>query len=115
MSLTSTFPTGPVTLSQNARTVLGKRYLVKDKTGSPTESPEDLFWRVATVVAEADARYGATEGAVQAVAEGFDQPLNQPGSLAHPPFSLWKQLRFVRTQGQPILKGMKTLLLLISR
>src|SRR5258708_18608551 len=71
MSLTSTFPTGPVTLSQNARTVLGKRYLVKDKTGSPTESPEDLFWRVATVVAEADARYGATEGAVQAVAEEF--------------------------------------------
>src|SRR5260221_3353368 len=77
MSLTSTFPTGPVTLSQNARTVLGKRYLVKDKTGSPTESPEDLFWRVATVVAEADARYGATEGAVQAVAEGVDYLQNQ--------------------------------------
>src|SRR5260221_12089392 len=72
MSLTSTFPTGPVTLSQNARTVLGKRYLVKDKTGSPTESPEDLFWRVATVVAEADARYGATEGAGQAVAGECD-------------------------------------------
>lgn len=71
MSLTSTPPTGPVTLSQNARTVLEKRYLVKDKTGSPTESPEDLFWRVATVVAEADARYGASEGAVQAVAEEF--------------------------------------------
>src|SRR5260221_11816385 len=71
MSLTSTFPFGPVTLSQNARNVLGKRYLVKDKTGSPTESPEELFWRVATVVAEADARYGATEGAVQAVAGEF--------------------------------------------
>ncbi|MDQ2667906.1 MAG: hypothetical protein M3Z05_18105, partial [Gemmatimonadota bacterium] len=52
-------PTGPVTLSTNARTVLEKRYLVKDKTGKATESPEDLFWRVATVVAEPDARYGA--------------------------------------------------------
>jgi ribonucleoside-diphosphate reductase alpha chain len=60
-----------VTLSQNARTVLAKRYLVKDATGQPTESPEDLFWRVATVVAEADARYGATENGVQAAAEEF--------------------------------------------
>ncbi|MBA3673270.1 MAG: vitamin B12-dependent ribonucleotide reductase, partial [Gemmatimonadaceae bacterium] len=55
----------------NARTVLGKRYLVKDKTGAPTESPEDLFWRVATVVAEADARYGAGEGDVNTMAEEF--------------------------------------------
>jgi ribonucleoside-diphosphate reductase alpha chain len=62
---------GPSTLSSNARTVLEKRYLVKDKTGKATESPEDLFWRVATVVAEPDARYGASEGAVKAVAEEF--------------------------------------------
>ena len=64
-------PTGPVTLSQNARTVLEKRYLVKDKTGKPTETPEALFWRVATIVADADSRYGANEGAVQQVAEDF--------------------------------------------
>ncbi len=71
MSLSSPHPSGPVTLSSNARTVLGKRYLVKDKTGAPTETPEALFWRVATVVAEADGRYGATEDAVQATAEEF--------------------------------------------
>ena len=64
-------PTGPVTLSSNARTVLEKRYLVKDKTGQATETPEDLFWRVATVVAEPDARYGATEDQVAAVAADF--------------------------------------------
>ncbi|CAN5180625.1 vitamin B12-dependent ribonucleotide reductase [soil metagenome] len=64
-------PTGPVTLSSNARTVLAKRYLVKDKTGQATESPEDLFWRVATVVAEPDARYGATEADVAAKAGEF--------------------------------------------
>ncbi len=54
-------PTGPVSLSSNARTVLEKRYLVKNEKGKPVEQPEDLFWRVATVVAEADRRYGSTE------------------------------------------------------
>jgi ribonucleoside-diphosphate reductase alpha chain len=71
MTLPVNPPSGPVTLSSNARTVLEKRYLVKDKTGKAVESPEDLFWRVATVVADADARYGASEGAVNAVAEEF--------------------------------------------
>jgi ribonucleoside-diphosphate reductase alpha chain len=71
MPLSATPPSGPVTLSSNARTVLEKRYLVKDKTGKPTETPEALFWRVATVVAEADARYGASEAGVQAMAEEF--------------------------------------------
>jgi ribonucleoside-diphosphate reductase alpha chain len=71
MSLTSKPPIPAGALSQNARTVLQKRYLVKDERGKPTESPEDLFWRVATVVAEADRRYGASDGAVETVAEEF--------------------------------------------
>jgi ribonucleoside-diphosphate reductase alpha chain len=41
---------------------------VKDERGKPVESPEELFWRVATVVAEADRRYGASDGAVETVA-----------------------------------------------
>src|SRR5512142_2833597 len=64
-------PPGPVSLSSNARTVLEKRYLVKNEKGQPVEQPEDLFWRVATVVAEADRRYGASDGAVNAAAEEF--------------------------------------------
>src|SRR5215216_1303793 len=71
MPLPTPPPTSTVELSQNARTVLEKRYLVKDKSGKPTERPEDMFWRVATVVAEADRRYGAAEGGVQALAEEF--------------------------------------------
>jgi ribonucleoside-diphosphate reductase alpha chain len=71
MPLSAKPPAGPVTLSSNARTVLAKRYLVKDKTGAATETPEDLFWRVATVVAEADGRYGAGEDAVAKTAEEF--------------------------------------------
>ena len=64
-------PVAPAALSKNARIVLEKRYLVKDKTGAPTEQPEELFWRVSTVVAEADRRYGASEGAAGAVADEF--------------------------------------------
>jgi ribonucleoside-diphosphate reductase alpha chain len=71
MPFSATPPEGLVTLSQNARTVLEKRYLVKDKSGKPVEKPEDMFWRVATTVAEADRRYGASDGAVQALAEEF--------------------------------------------
>src|SRR5919204_1750016 len=71
MPLSSKPPVTPVSLSKNARIVLEKRYLVKDEAGKPVESPEDLFWRVATVVAEADRRYGASDGAVETVAEEF--------------------------------------------
>jgi ribonucleoside-diphosphate reductase alpha chain len=71
MPLSTTPPSIPAELSQNARTVLEKRYLVKDASGKPTERPEEMFWRVATVVAEADRRYGASDAQVQALAEEF--------------------------------------------
>ncbi len=56
MPLSTTPPAVSAELSQNARTVLTKRYLVRDAAGQPTETPEDMFWRVATVVAQADRR-----------------------------------------------------------
>ena len=58
-------------LSANAVTVLQKRYLVKDDAGRPVEEPADLFWRVAHTLAAPDLAYGASEGAVEAVAEEF--------------------------------------------
>lgn len=64
-------PKDAVRLSPNAITVLEKRYLVKDDQGKPTESPADLFWRVARTIAEADKRYGASDGAVEALADEF--------------------------------------------
>jgi ribonucleoside-diphosphate reductase alpha chain len=71
MPLPTTPPATPAELSQNARTVLTKRYLVRDASGQPTETPEDMFWRVATVVAEADRRYGASDAEVEALANEF--------------------------------------------
>jgi ribonucleoside-diphosphate reductase alpha chain len=44
---------------------------VKDDGGRPVETPSDLFWRVARTVAEADRRYGASEKAVEKVAQRF--------------------------------------------
>jgi ribonucleoside-diphosphate reductase alpha chain len=62
---------GAVDLSPNAITVLEKRYLLKDETGKPVEKAEDLFWRVARTVAVPDAKYGASAGAVESLAEAF--------------------------------------------
>ena len=52
-------------LTENARIVLGKRYLKKDEQGIPTEDPETMFWRVSKVVADADCKYGASEETVE--------------------------------------------------
>ncbi len=70
MSLPAT-PPGPASLNQNARTVLEKRYLVRDGSGEPVETPEDMFWRVARVIAESDKKYGASDAVVQGVAGEF--------------------------------------------
>jgi len=44
-------------LSDNAKTVLQKRYLKKDEQGEIIETPEQMFHRVARAVAEADRLY----------------------------------------------------------
>jgi ribonucleoside-diphosphate reductase alpha chain len=61
----------PAQLSDNARLVLAKRYLRKDATGRPVEEPEEMFWRVALTIAGADAKYGAGEAEVHALAREF--------------------------------------------
>ncbi|HEX5577721.1 MAG TPA: vitamin B12-dependent ribonucleotide reductase, partial [Gemmatimonadaceae bacterium] len=77
MPIPVTPPDGVAELNQNARTVIEKRYLIKDAKGKPTEQPEDMFWRVASVVAEADRRYGATDEAVTAAATEFYELMTQ--------------------------------------
>ncbi|MEO5579408.1 MAG: vitamin B12-dependent ribonucleotide reductase, partial [Gemmatimonadaceae bacterium] len=77
MPIQATPPAGLAELNQNARTVIEKRYLVKDKTGTPTEQPEDMFWRVATTVAEADRRYGSADSDVARAAQEFYDLMTQ--------------------------------------
>jgi len=45
-------------LSDNALTVLRRRYLSRGPDGEPVETPDRMFWRVANTVAAPDAAYG---------------------------------------------------------
>src|SRR5687767_7880832 len=71
MPIPSSPPAGAAQLNDNARTVIKKRYLIKDASATPVEQPEDMFWRVARTVAEGDRRYGASDSSVTGMAEEF--------------------------------------------
>ena len=52
-------------LSKNALTVLQERYLIKDRQGKCIETPAQLFSRVASLIAGAEAKYGATDSEIK--------------------------------------------------
>ncbi len=52
---------GQTALSENANRVLEARYLEKNEAGQCTETPDDLFKRVAKTIADVETRYGADE------------------------------------------------------
>ena len=59
-------------VTDNARKVLERRYLIRDhESGNVVETPEQLFWRVASNIAQADALYGATAEQVEQTAREF--------------------------------------------
>ena len=58
-------------LSKNAIKVLEKRYLKRDAQGNPTETPKDLFLRVASTLADADKKFGASQQEVDATTKEF--------------------------------------------
>jgi ribonucleoside-diphosphate reductase alpha chain len=66
---------GAPDLTQNAITVLERRYLKKDpETGTVIETPKQLFWRVASHVAKAELAYapGNYERAMAVATEFYD-------------------------------------------
>ncbi len=58
-------------LSENARRVLERRYLLKDEKGRVTETPESMFRRVATNISRAELVYGGDEAARRRWEEAF--------------------------------------------
>jgi len=58
-------------MTANAKVVLERRYLKKDESNKPFETPRDLFERVARAIAKAENVYGKSEADVEKVAERF--------------------------------------------
>ncbi|MEW6009482.1 MAG: adenosylcobalamin-dependent ribonucleoside-diphosphate reductase [Candidatus Omnitrophota bacterium] len=64
-------------LSENALTVLARRYLRKDAEGKTIEIPEQMFMRVATAIAAADKLYGSSEADVQKTSQKFFEVMSR--------------------------------------
>lgn len=77
--------TAKINLSENALTVLKKRYLKKDEEGKVIETPEDLFRRVANNIAQADKLYGADEIGLKETEEEFYELLTSLKFLPNSP------------------------------
>ena len=57
--------------TENALTVLAKRYFLRDEEGRVIETPEKLFLRVAQAVAEAEKRWSGDDSLVMETAQAF--------------------------------------------
>src|SRR2546423_11634828 len=85
MTASEASPRQSLDLNANALTVLERRYLVKDDHGKPVERPEDLFWRVARTIAAPDRTYGASDRAVESLAETFFELMAARGWMPDSP------------------------------
>lgn len=74
-----------VRLSENALTVLHRRYLEKDATGKPIEMPTHLFRRVAANIAEAERFYAGNGARRQATADAFFRTMSRLEFLPNSP------------------------------
>ncbi len=68
-------------LKPNTEVVLQKRYLRKNPDGKTEESPRDLFWRVASAIAEEEAKY--------------DKSSREPAELARDFYDLMTNWKFL--------------------
>ena len=57
--------------SENAIKVLEKRYLKRDKDGNCTETPSDMFKRVAETIAKGDLNFGKSQEEVNQLSKRF--------------------------------------------
>jgi ribonucleoside-diphosphate reductase alpha chain len=71
-----------IALTPNAQTVLERRYVQRDEYGRPSESPRDLFVRVATDIASAELEWG---GGAQARTDEFFELMTSLDFLPNSP------------------------------
>ena len=72
-------------LTDNARVVLQRRYLAKDREGNVLEDPDGMFRRVARNLSQSDLEYGATEAERQATEDAFYQVMRRLEFLPNSP------------------------------
>ena len=58
-------------ITSNAKVVLERRYLKKDESGKPMETPRGLFERVSRAIAAAERKYGKNDEEIERTAERF--------------------------------------------
>lgn len=63
---------GDLKISENAKTVLERRYLKKDADGNPIETPGEMILRVASTLAEADLLYDSKADVKKTTKDFFD-------------------------------------------
>ena len=72
-------------LTENAKVVLKRRYLSKDREGNILEEPDGLFRRVAHNLSQADLKYGASEETRKATEDEFYQVMRRLEVLPNSP------------------------------
>ena len=72
-------------LTENARVVLARRYLSKDREGNVLEDPDGMFRRVAKNLSQADLNYGASEQERQATEDEFYDMMRRLECLPNSP------------------------------
>lgn len=72
-------------LSQNALTVLERRYLKKDEFGNVIETPEDMFHRVAEAIAKAEYEYNGNDDTVRVYTSLFYDMMTNMDFLPNSP------------------------------
>ena len=71
-------------VTDNSRIVLERRYLKKDEKGEVNERPEDMFWRVARHIAQAETKYDP-DADIDKMAEAFYEMMSEFRFLPNSP------------------------------
>lgn len=75
----------PATISDNANTILDKRYFLKDSKGNAIEDSEMMFRRVAKHIASGDSIYGASDADIAHTEERFYRLMSSLDFLPNSP------------------------------
>lgn len=78
--------TGTTIVTQDIRQeVLKRRCLLKDRNGRVVETPEQMYWRVATTIAAVEENYGTPETLIESLSKNFHRIMTSGEFLPNSP------------------------------